>query len=112
MACIFKHLKFKRKSISFCNQLKIDNGFETQTAANGHANADKKTYLRSGCGAVISYRTPGGDISEITKAALTLCPIIFEVSSFKNEIDIFVLVSKYCMYSTCNAFFVSLDIDL
>lgn len=60
-------------------QLKIDNGYETNTAASSHTDPDKRNYLSSGCGAVISYRN-SGDISEISKAALNLCPIIFEVS--------------------------------
>lgn len=49
--------------------------------ASSHSDLDKKNYLRSGCGAVISYRT-SGDVSEISKAALSLCPIIFEVGCF------------------------------
>nr|XP_022317995.1 uncharacterized protein LOC111121142 [Crassostrea virginica] len=80
------------------NKLKIDNGFETQTAANGHSNADKKRYLRSGCGAVISYRTPGGDINEIKKAALTLCPIIFEEN--QRDVGIYVDSTQVLLFMT------------
>lgn len=78
-------------------KLKIDNGYETKTVASSHTDPDKRNYLRSGCGAVISYRN-SGDYSEISKAALSLCPIIFEEN--QRDIGIYVDSTKVLLFMT------------
>ncbi|XP_048764413.1 uncharacterized protein LOC125672258 isoform X1 [Ostrea edulis] len=78
-------------------KLKIDIGYEKISATSGYTPDDKKNYLSSGCGAVISYRT-SGVISEITNAALSLCPVIFEQN--QRDIGIYVDSSSVFLFMT------------
>ncbi|XP_062571748.1 uncharacterized protein LOC134233763 [Saccostrea cucullata] len=79
------------------NKLKIDKGYEPISVTSGYTPTDRKNYLSSGCGAVISYRT-SGDVNEIAKAALTLCPVIFEQN--QRDIGIYVDSTQVLIFMT------------
>ena len=66
----------------------IDKGYEPMFNTSSYPEP-RRTYLSSGCGAILGYEGGTGNLQHIARAALMKCPVLFEVITLHTFVSLF-----------------------